>query len=383
MDVLTRRDLQALLKRTRWPAVSLLLPTHRGGSEQDRIGLKNLTTRAEEALAARGVKGAPCQDLLGPARYLRDDPSFWKTVCDGLALFLAPGVSAWYRVPLRLAEAVVVADRFHVKPLLPLLNDDGRYFVLALSQNQVRLLQGTRDGLRAIDLAGVPTSLAVAMRFHDRDEPLLFHSRPTSGGSWGAIFHGQGVGIDDAKDDLLRYFQQIDRGLHQLLQGEHAPLVLASVEYLWPIYRKASTYPHLAEKGVAGNPDRLSAAELHALSWPIVQPQFAEKRRQEAAAYARLAGTGRTTNDLGEVVRAAHEGRLEVLFLASDRECWGAFDAVQGTMALHDVARAGDEDLLNAAAVAMVRGGGRAYAIPAADVPGGGPAAGIYWLPAR
>jgi hypothetical protein len=44
---------------------------------------------------------------------------------------------------------VVVTDRFHIKPLLPLLSGDGRFYVLALSQSEVRLLQGTRYSVSA------------------------------------------------------------------------------------------------------------------------------------------------------------------------------------------------------------------------------------------
>ena len=40
------------------------------------------------------------------------------------------------------------------------------------------------------------------------------------------------MGVDERKDELLRYFQHIDRGLHALLREETAPLVLAGVEYL-------------------------------------------------------------------------------------------------------------------------------------------------------
>lgn len=42
----------------------------------------------------------------------------------------------------------MVDDRFHVTPLLPLLAGDGHFFVLALSQNQIGLLEGTRDRWR-------------------------------------------------------------------------------------------------------------------------------------------------------------------------------------------------------------------------------------------
>jgi hypothetical protein len=220
------------------------------------------------------------------------------------------------------------------------------------------------------------------LQFHDRDEPLTFHARPAGGtGSWGAIFHGQGVGIDDAKDDLLRYFRQIDRSLHELLREGRAPLVLAAVEYLWPIYHKASTYPHLLERGVAGNPDSLSATELHDQAWVVVQPHFRKAQEGAAALYARLAGTGHTSNDLEETVQAAHQGRVEILFVASDTERWGTVDAAEGRICLHAQAEPGDEDLLNLTALHTLAHGGTVYVVPPSDVPGGGVAACVFWLP--
>jgi hypothetical protein len=188
------------------------------------------------------------------------------------------------------------------------------------------------------------------------------------------------VGIDDVKDDLLRYFQQVDRGLHDVLRTERDPLVLASVEYLWPIYRQANTYPHLLEQGIAGSPDRLTDPELHARAWALVQPHFQQAQRKAAALYDQLAGTGRTAKDLAEVVRAASEGRIEVLFVAWGQERWGTFTASTG-VTVHEEAEPGDEDLLNLAAVHTLRHDGTVYVVPPEEVPGGGLLAGIYWLP--
>jgi hypothetical protein len=382
MDLLTKDDLKTLLLKGRPPCVSFYLPTHRGGDEADPIRWKNLVVRAEVGLAARGLRAPAARQLLGPARYLFADPAFWKTTSDGLAYFLCPDGMRSYRLPAPFAEEVVVADRFHVTPLLPLLSGDGRYYVLALSQKRVRLLQGTALGLHEVDLAGLPTGLAQALRLHDRDEPLLFHTHPSLGlGRWGAIFSGQGVGIDTHKDDLLLYFRQIDRGLHQALRDEHAPLVLASVEYLWPIYREANTYAHLLDRGVPGNPDFLSAKELHEKAWAVVEPAFEEAEAQAAALYARLAGTGRTANDVAEVVRAAYEGQVAVLFVAKGRRRPGRFDPAGGTVEVHEVAAPGDEDLLNFAAIHALLHAGLVYLTEPGRVPGGGPLAAIRWLP--
>jgi hypothetical protein len=382
MDLLTKDDLKTLLLKGRPPCVSFFLPTQRGGGEADPIRWKNLLARAEGGLTARGLRLARARELLGPARYLLDDAAFWKATSDGLAYFLCPDVVRSYRLPAPFGEEAVVADRFHVTPLLPLLSGDGRYYVLALSQNRVRLLQGTALGLHEIDLAALPTSLAQALRFHDRDEPLIFHTHPALGlGRWGAIFSGQGVGIDTHKHDLLLYFRQIDRGLHHVLRDEHAPLVLASVEYLWPIYHEANTYAHLLERGVPGNPDRLGARELHEKAWAVVQPAFEAAEAQAAATYARLAGTGRTANDLAEVVRAAYEGQVSVLFVAKGRRRPGRFDPDQGSVEVHETAEAGDEDLLNFAATYTLLHAGLVYVTEPSRVPGGGPLAAARWLP--
>lgn len=382
MDLFTRDDLAALLEERQGPCLSLFMPAHRGGSEQDPIRFRKLLGAAEDRLVAAGQRSPKARDLLAPARALLDEPPFWKNQCDGLALFLAPQFLRLWRLPLALEERAAVGSGFSVRPLLPLLAGDGRFYVLALSANGVRLVQGTRDTVADVDLRGVPASLAEALAAHDRDEPLHFHTRPAGGvGSWGAIFHGQGVGIDDEKDDLLRYFQRVDRGLHAVLSPDRAPLVLAAVGYLMPLYRRANTYAHLLEEGVEGNPDRLGAKELHDQAWPLVRPHFERARGDALALYRRLVGTGRTARGLGEVVPAAHAGRVETLFVALGTERWGLLDPSAGRVEEHEPPQPGDADLLELAVAHTLRHGGTVYALPAGEVPGGAPLAAIFHLP--
>jgi hypothetical protein len=328
------------------------------------------------------MRRAEVQEFLGPARALLEDPAFWKNQSEGLAFFLAAAFVRAYRLPVAFAELVAVAPRFHVTPLLPFLSDNGRFFVLALSANAVRLLQGTHYGVSEVDLRGVPHSLAEALLTHDTDNVLTFHARPVGGiGSWGAIFSGHGVGIDDAKDDLLRYFQKIERGLHPLLREEKAPLLLAAVDYLLPLYRKANTYPRLLDEGVEGNPDRLSNKELHARAWELVGPRFHRAQEGAVAQYRQLAGTGRTTRELQEVVPAAFAGQVETLMLARGRQQWGTFDTASLRVEEHDWAEPGDEDLLNLAAVHTLRHGQTVFAVEPGEVPEGGLAAAVFCLP--
>lgn len=382
MDIFTRDDLVTLLEERQEHCLSAYMPTHRGGSEEDPIRWTKQVQLAEQRLIAAGLRAADARKMLEPARGLQEDASFWKHQGDGLAFFLATSFVRMYRLPMTFQELVVVGKHFHVRQLLPFLTNDGRFFILAFSQNAVRLLQGTRYRVSEVDLTGVPRNLAEALLTHDTDEMLTFHTRPAGGlGSWAAIYHGHGVGIDDKKDDILRYFQKIDHGLHPLLKNELAPLVLAGVDYLLPIYRKANTYAHLFEQGISGNPDQLSNQELHDKAWPLVQPHFQQVQKKALAQYEQLAGTGRTASGVAAVLPAACQGQIETLLVARGQLCWGRFDPATHLVEEHEQIESGDEDLLNLAIVHTLRHGRTVHVLDAEQMPAGTLVAAVFCLP--
>jgi hypothetical protein len=363
------------------------MPTTRGAAFEDKIRWKNLVREAEERLTACGQRTPRLEDLLRPARALLEDVPFWLNASAGLAAFLSPEMFRTYRLPLRLYEQAAVADHFHVTPLLPQLTNDGRFYVLALSQKHVRLLQGTRHTVEEIPLQGLPANFSEAQHYGGEAELRVrtAHTHTAAGGPAGrreAIIHGQGPGVESAKDGLLDYFQQVDRGLHRYLNNDQVPLVLAAAGFLLPIYRQANTYAHLLDEGVEGHPDRLSAQELRDRAWPLVQPHFQRARERVAAQYRQLAGTGRTSNDLAALVPAAYQGHIQYLFVALGRQQqWGTFDPAALKVEVHASARPGDEDLLNLAAVHTLSHKGTVYAVEPDQVPDGTPLAAVFWLP--
>lgn len=148
-----------------------------------------------------------------------------------------------------------------------------------------------------------------------------------------------------------------------------------------PIYREASNYPHLLPQGIVGNPDRLSAQELHDRAWGLVEPHFRQARQGTLDLYRQVAGTGRATADVQALVPAAYRGELEALFLAQGKHLWGSLDPGAGTVSVHETQAVGDEDLLNLAAVHTLRHGHTVYAVGPEEMPAGDILAGIYHLP--
>jgi hypothetical protein len=378
MDSFGATELRNLIAARPGPCISLYAPVQPGG-EQDPIRWKNLVREAEQRLEEAGTRGPEARDLLRPAAQLLDDGPFWQTGGNGLGYFLAPGFARRYRLGLSWPERVAVGRVFHIKPLLPWL-EAGRFYVLAISQNAVRLLRCADHGSARVPLRG-PGSREEALRTHDTDEQVSCHTFAQGPGARRAVFHGHGVGVDDAKDDLLLFCRAIDRELHPVLRDERAPLVVAAVEDLLPIFRTACSYPHLLENGVPGNPEHLSDQELAERAGPPVAPSLRRQRQRAVETYHQLAGTGQTADAVGEVVTAASRGAVEAVFVPLGHDAWGRFDPDGGRVEVHARNEQGDEELTNLAAVLALRHGRAVYALSPEEMPGGAVLAAIFPLP--
>lgn len=377
MDRLSKNEIKTLLEKHEGPCVSIFLPTSLGGleSQQDKLRLRHQIRDTENRLLLENLRSTEVEKLLEPLHALLEDGGFWLHTIAGLAIFRTPKMFSYYRLPYSFKEQVVVSNHFYLKPLLPLLATGGRFYILALSMNAVRLLEGTRFDIQELELPEtVPANLAEALKYEEAENEVSFYSSSSGalvgkGGRRAAIFYGQGVGHDDSKDHLLRYFQQIDRGLHELLKDESAPMVLAGVEYLFPIYQQANTYPHLIHQGLPGNPDRLSSDMLHAEAWKVVEPYFQSVQDKIAEQYRDNIGTARTSNDIREIMPAAYYGQIGSLFVAIDQELWGHFDQTSNTIHVHKEARFRDDDLLDEAATQTILHGGSVYVVEQSKVP--------------
>lgn len=348
--------------------ISIYLPTARAGAtvDQARIRFKNLLRRAEHTAAAHCGSRGDLGSMIRVGWRLMDDTRFWRRRSDGLAVFLAPQVFLFYRVPLHVEERFAAAGRFLIKPLIPLFMAAGRFSVLALSLSRVRLLACTRHSVMEVDTPEVPDGIDRALQYDSKQTQLQYQTGAAAGGGdRPALFHGHGVGVDDRKDEIRRYFQNVDRGLGPYLPEPEAPLVLAGVEYLLPIFREVTSARWVLDASITGNPDTRRAEVLHAEALEIVRPVLDKRQHEDAARYRALAGKGFTAAGVRAVVPAAAAGRVDTLFVALDRTLPGLFDRTSGRVRVAPAADETDpttEDLLNRAAVETLLHGGRVYA---------------------
>lgn len=328
MKTLEKHDMESLLNVEEWPAISIYIPVNRIGDQQDSIRYKNLIAQVEDKLTQGGLRKSEVRSLLVSEYDLAKNAEYWKNLGqDGLAVFLSATNVVRYTLPVLFQESAVVGTRFNLRPLLS-LHPEERYLVLALSRNTLQLFQGDRYQLNEMDLPeGTPKSIAEALKYDDPERQLQLHTKAGSfGGKREAMFHGQGVGIDDRDHSLERYFQALDRSLFPLLEERGLPIVLAGTEELHAAYRGITKSHTILPRGIAGNVDDLSVEILHQKAWGIAGQYFSDQEQEVVRSFLANLGTGKVVDDLEFILTAALDGRVETLFVAKNEQVWGVFD---------------------------------------------------------
>jgi hypothetical protein len=366
MDLLKAQDLTQLSDERGGLHVSVFLPTDRAGAQTDRnrIRFKNSLGQAAQALRGDGMSAAQTDEILRPARDLLDRTPLWQRPSDGLAVFVGPGGIRHLRVPLLLPETVAVGSRFLVQPLLPLLTAGARFYVLALSQDEIGLFRGDRYSLDEVALDGL--GLAVWLTMPRRRAEVHAFVADRGGAGRHAVFHGT---QDDHSPLVLQHFRRVDRALRDVLDDEAAPVVLAGVRSTQAIYRQANTHPRLVGEGVDGNVRDMSLQQLHRLAWPLAEPILRREETAAAARYRELQGTGRTSADVTEVGNAARQGRVETLFLRANHP---AATGAPRVIRLKENPTVADSDV---AAISTLRHSGTVCAVPRHRMPDTAPLA--------
>jgi hypothetical protein len=388
MSNLPRSELQTLLQHASFPSISIYLPTHRGraDSRQAMIRFKNLLTQVEDELRTQ-YRRSDVAELLAPARKLLEDTPFWLGTGEGLAVFISRGLFQTYRLPQEFAESATVNDRFDIKPLIPLLQGDGRFYVLSLSLKAHRLLRCTRNSWSEVELPGVSKTMQEALQLELTERSKQFHSGtgPSRGIKRRAAvyFGGLTTADDETKKRYIRSFLgMMDKVVCKVLLPDRAPLVLAAVEYIQSIYREVSNYPNIVPEGIVGNAERWNGQELHEQACPRAMPLLNHRRRQAMAAFGAASNATRVSSDLRALLPVAYDGGVEVLFIPERGQIWGRYDPETRLCELHERCEKGDTDMLAFGALHTMLHGGEVIPLPPEDMPDRALAAGLLRVPA-
>lgn len=367
VDQVGVQQLKELASPHEGPCVSIFMPTHRTGpdTQQDPVLLAELLDDAAAQLSSQGLSENEVDEILAPHRTIVDDGEFWKYPADGLALYCAPSYHRRFKVQLTLTEAVNTGTSFLIRQLLPLLTSDTRFYLLAISQNHVKLYQATEHTMEEMKLGPIPGSMDQALEgevFQRQVQYRSVNNRTIQ-------YFGSGTGGEVEKQSVERFLRAIDHGVIEQLGTDRHPLVLASVAYYAPLYREMSNYPNVVEECVEGNHDYENPRELHEHAWPIVAP-YLEAARRQALERLHEAPTARIATIISDVVASAREGGVDTLLVTAGPPVWGRVDPA--TEVVEELEEPGEdaEDLLESAAAFTLLNDGKVFAVDPAELDG-------------
>jgi hypothetical protein len=358
--------LRELLQGHEPPCISLYQPTHRANPDalQDPIRYKNLVREAEQSLREK-YSGREVRPLLEPFQALADDYHFWTHQRDGLAVLAAAGTLEVFRLQRPVKALVVVADSFHLKPLLRMIQSADRYQVLCLDRQKATLYEGNRDALDEVDVGDMPATNTAALgdQLTDPQRRIAYNAEPT-------VYHGQGGKSDEVDKDRDRFFRVIDREvLARFSRPSGLPLILAALPEYHTEFRRISANPFLQADGVTKNPESLNPDQLRTEVWQVVEPKYLARLARMTEDYRTAAARGLATPDLNDAARAAAAARIGTLLVEADRVIPGRFDPTTGEVRPGRLADPEVGDVIDDLAEAVLRTGGEVVVVPAGRMP--------------
>ena len=380
MALFAAADLPPLLAPQDGPCVSIYLPTNRHypDLQQDHIRFRDLLGRADAALRQL-MTPAQAGAFLDRVRQPTLDDVFWTHRTNGLAVLATEAGVKFFDLPRLASEQVVVADSFHVKPLLRLTQSAGRFHVLCLQREHVRLLEGNRDELHEIRPPGIPWTIVEAL---GEGEGVKRHEQVQKGAAGNVVRpHGDGGSAhapksghaakgDDAKLDAERYFRAVDKAIRERVGREtDPPLILAALPEHQSMYRGVAHNPRLLARGIEKNPAALSGDQLRGAAWACVEPDYAARLAKLKDDFAVANSRGLGSDDVTAIGPAAHAGRVAVLLIEDNQVIPGRLDSATGAVIRGELTEAGNDDILDELAGRVLRAKGTVVVVPAAQMP--------------
>ena len=351
--------------------VTVYIPTSKAGvavnEKKDVIVFKNTLQDISKRLAEKEIPVALVEQMLTPGYELLKDDAFWAGMDHGLAVFISEGFFKYIKMPVAPESEVMCEKTFYVSPLIPILACKEYFYLLVISKQKCKLFRADSFGMEFVPVPDLPEDMMDIKRLSEKDASTVRVG--TSSGTGGANFHGMGGGNPDEKANIATYFEYVDDILFkQIFNTENAPLLLAGVEYLIPIYKSVCDYHNVCSEAITGSHEHDEKNALYEIAKGIMAPYFRQPLEKALTIYANQSATDLTSSIPEDVIPAAYYGRISHIFVRKAEHLWGTFDENTSELKL-DGGDENSEDLLDQALIKTIRNGGEVYVLDDETMP--------------
>jgi len=348
--------------------ISIYMP--KTNTEKDRITLKNLIRAAERDLMENhNVQERDAKKITLKIREVSNREGWWRQEGLGLAIFIHDDNLFYKFYPVHFEPQMHTGERLYLLPLAPLVHMDSKLYLLVLSAGSAILLEGNRSAIREHPISSkLPRGIRDVVGYDYEEKSLQYRSG--QGESNGGMYHGQGAGNQgEQKKEYMKYFREVDDMLNAKLADKSVPLVVACVDYLFPIYEEVSQYKGLYPEPITGNYDELPKERLRENVIDILNQMEEKSLRERKKIFHERLNTKEASYNPEDIIPAAFNGRVETLFVQQNAEMWGKYVEAEHKITVDENDKINNASLLNLSAIQTINNSGEVFVTGEMPIP--------------
>ncbi|MCA8999694.1 MAG: hypothetical protein KDA80_22045 [Planctomycetaceae bacterium] len=319
----TRDDLLQLAE-TPGPVATILLPMVESGPDvrQNHLKFKNALKSLQQQSGEDDSANWPSQ--ISQLEPLIDNDDFWQHQSPGLACFLMNDEVKAYRLTTSPMETVFSGDAPGLAPLVSEIDGKQQFFVIAVSENNTRLLKCFGTQVEQVKPKGLPESLD-EIRPGETGKGFGLHSfRPADGMGDRATPHGHERA--DEEEMVRRYFRAIDVAISEEISNRETTVVFAGVEELFPFYKEVSELKSLYPEPLTGNFEHSSDQEIRDAAKELLHRSSANEAEEWKEKIGAAKAADHCVEGVSEISQAAQQGAVASLVLSNEHVCGASHD---------------------------------------------------------
>lgn len=341
------------------PLVSLYQPTHRyfPDNKKDPIIFKNLLREIENSLKQK-FEASIVASIMKPFYELKEDKDFWNNTLDGIAVLASQEKCIVYNLHNPVQEIAIVANSFHIKPLLQAFQALENYHLLGLSRGSFSLYEGNRHSFQEIKIdEDVPRTIKEVLGDQLSDSYLSYGAHSGTGNP--AIYYGHGDSKKEIDKDMEKYFRYVDAFIFDNYSRElKFPLILFALQEYHIPFKNLSKNPYLITKGINKSIESFAITEIEKMARVIIETINLKRIKKLIDAYTKADAESMGSSDLVQIAKAAYQGRVQTIILEEDKIIPGKIDYQTGNIKYCELDNPECDDLLDDLAELVLLNGG-------------------------
>jgi len=254
---------------------------------------------------------------------------------------------------------VVVADSFHIKPLIRIMQSADRFQVLCLELKSVRMFEGNHFRIEKLENRNLPqdpwqVSGITFSKQQDAARDLHQAAKQADEGNGRA---------EPVSHEL--FFRAVDKAVWEnYSRPSGLPLILCADEKTSSEFCAVSKNPFLMQQRIFLDPHALPLERIRDEAWQIIRPIYEQRLEKLTNDFRAAKAHQKGSDDLAQVTQAASAGRVGTLLVAQDKH-----------IAPTDAA---SDDVLDDLAEMVLRTDGQVLVVPQGAMPTDTGVAAIY-----